>query len=152
MFFLTSRASSLSCPPLPLPKPSFSLTKPPFSSSILHQSSRIGMGFLLFSMYFEFPTLVLLDFVLRWDMKIWLLNMVLLVFWWVWYMGFVGFVSIMLILHGLHVCYSFLWIVLWFVLCCAYHVHDKMSLRCFCVSLWIPWNTKFVGIIMFLWS
>ena len=49
-------------------------------------------------------------------------------------MSFVGFVSIMIILHVLHVCYSFLCIVLWFVLCCAYHIHDKMSLRCFCVS------------------
>ena len=36
------------------------------------------------------------------------------------------------------------------VLCCPYHVHDKMSLRCFCVSLGIPLSTKFVGIIMFL--
>ena len=35
------------------------------------------------------------------------------------------------------------------VLCCAYHVHDKTSLRCFCVSLWILWNTKVVGIIIF---
>ena len=64
-------------------------------------------------------------------------------------MGFVGFVSIMLILHVLHVCSSFLCIVLCFVLCYAYHVHDKMSTRCF-VSLCIPWYTKFVGIIMFL--
>ena len=37
------------------------------------------------------------------------------------------------------------------VFCCAYHVHDKSSLRCFYVSLWILWNTKVVGIIMFLW-
>ena len=51
-------------------------------------------------------------------------------------MGFVGFVSIMLILHVLHVCSSFLCIVLCFVLCCAYYVHDKMSPRCFCVSLY----------------
>ena len=47
--------------------------------------------------------------------------------------GFVGFV-IMLVLHILCVCSSFLCIELCFVLC-AYHVHDKMSLRCFCVSL-----------------
>ena len=65
-------------------------------------------------------------------------------------MSFVGFVSIMIILHVLHVCYSFLCIVLWFVLCCAYRVYDKMSLRCFCVYLWISLNTKIVGIIMFL--
>ena len=65
-------------------------------------------------------------------------------------MGFVGFVNIMPILHVLHVCASFLCIVLCFVLCYAYHVHDKMSFRCSCVPLWIPWNTKFVGIIMFL--
>ena len=84
-------------------------------------------------------------------MGIWVLNMVLLMFWWVWYMGFVGFVNIILILYVLHICSSFLCIVLCFVLCCTYHVYDKMSLRCFCVSFWIPWNTKVVGIIMFLW-
>ena len=39
-----------------------------------------------------------------------------------------------------------------FGLCFTYHVHDKMSHRCFCASLWILWNTKVVGIIMFLWS
>ena len=41
----------------------------------------------------------------------------------------------------------------WTMLCvvCAYHVHDKMSLRYFCVSLWIPLSTKIVGIIMFPW-
>ena len=66
------------------------------------------------------------------------------------FVGFVGFVSIMPILHVLHVCASFFIHYIMFVLCCAYHVHDKISLRCFCVSLWIPWNTKFVGIIMFL--
>ena len=55
-------------------------------------------------------------------------------------MGFVGFVGIMLILHVY---------MLGFVLCCAYHVHDKMSLRCFCVFLWTPLSTKIVGIIMF---
>ena len=38
-----------------------------------------------------------------------------------------------------------------FVLCCAYHVHDKMSRRCFLVFLWIPWNTMVVGIIMCFW-
>ena len=65
-------------------------------------------------------------------------------------MGFVGFVGTMLILHVLHVCSSFLCIVLCVVLCCPYHVHDKMSLRCFCVSLGIPLSTKFIGIIMFL--
>ena len=65
-------------------------------------------------------------------------------------MGFVGFVNIMPILHFLHVCASFLCIVLCFVLCCAYHVHDNMSLRYLCVPLWIPLNTKVVGIIMFL--
>ena len=38
-----------------------------------------------------------------------------------------------------------------FVLCCAYHVHDKMSPRCFLVFLWISLDTMVVGIIMFLW-
>ena len=38
-----------------------------------------------------------------------------------------------------------------FVLWYAYHVHDKMSLRCFCVSFWILWNKKVAGIILFLW-
>ena len=50
-------------------------------------------------------------------------------------MVFVGFIGIMLILQVLHICSSFLCIVLCVVLCYAYHVHDKMSLRCFCVSL-----------------
>ena len=71
-FSLTSCASSLSCPPLPLPKPPFSLTKPPFSSAILHQSLRIGMSFLLFSIYFKFPTLVFFGFciMLRYGNKV----------------------------------------------------------------------------------
>ena len=59
-FSHASRAHTLSCPPLPLIKPPFSLTKPPFSSSILHQSSRKCMGFLLFSKYFKFLALVFL--------------------------------------------------------------------------------------------
>ena len=63
-------------------------------------------------------------------------------------MSFVGFVSIMLILHAYEFFFFFHYSM--FVLWCAYHVHDKMPLRCFCVLLWIPWNTKFVGIIMFL--
>ena len=41
------------------------------------------------------------------------------------------FVGVMLILHVLHVCSSFLCIVPCVVFCCAYHVHDKMSLKCF---------------------
>ena len=71
-FFLALRAPSLSCPPLPLPKPPFSLKKPPFSSSILHQSLRIGMSFLLFSIYFKFPTLVFFGFciMLRYGNKV----------------------------------------------------------------------------------
>ena len=55
---LISRAPLLSCLPLPLPKP-------PFSSLILHQSSRKGIGFHLFSMYFKFLALVFLDFVFK---------------------------------------------------------------------------------------
>ena len=62
-FSFASRAHTLSCLPLPLPKPILPLTKPPFSSSILHQSWRKGMSFLLFSMYFKFLALVFLDFV-----------------------------------------------------------------------------------------
>ena len=65
-------------------------------------------------------------------------------------MGFVGFVGIMLILHVYMFAFHFFCILLGFLLCCAYHVHDKMFLRYFCVSLWIPLNTKIVGIIMFL--
>ena len=113
----------------------------------LHQSSRKSMSFLLFSMYFKFLVLVFLDFVymLRYG------NMVVEY----------GFVDVLMsLIYGfcwynvcstcLHVCSSFLSIVLCFVLCCSYYFHDKMSLRCFCVSLWIPLNTKIVGIIMFL--
>ena len=63
------------------------------------------------------------------------------------------FVGIMLILHVyiffFHF-YALYYVLCCVVLCCAYHVHDKMSLRCFCVSLWIPLNIKVVGIIMFL--
>ena len=46
----------------PSPKTSIIFTKPPFSSSILHQFSRKGMRFLLFSMNFKFLALVFLDF------------------------------------------------------------------------------------------
>ena len=67
-------------------------------------------------------------------------------------MGFVGFVSIMLTLHVSHVFSSFLCIVLCFVLCCAYNVNDKMSIRFFCVFRWTPLSTKIVGIIIFLCS
>ena len=59
------------------------------------------------------------------------------------------FVGIMLVIHVLHVCSLYLCIVLCFVLCCACYVHDKMSLRYFCVFLWNPLSTKIVGIIMF---
>ena len=106
------------------------------------------MGFLLFSMYFKFLALVFLDFmyVLRYG------NMVVEY----------GYIDVLMsLIYGfcwynaystcLHFCFSFLCIVLCFVLCCAYHVHDKTPLRCFCVSLWIPLNIKFVGIIKFLW-
>ena len=66
---------------------------------------------------------------------------------WVWYMGFVGIHSIMLVLYVYTSCW---YTMLCFVLCCAYHVYDKMSFRCFCVLFWTPLSTKIVGIIMFL--
>ena len=126
---LASHAHTLSYPPLPLLKPPLSLRKTTFSSSILHQSSRKGMGFLLFSMYFKFLALVFLDFVYMLRNG----NMVV-------EYGFVdvlmsriyGFCSfffgIMLILHVLHVCSSFLCIVLCFVLCCV--VHTMFMIKC----------------------
>ena len=43
-------------------------------------------------------------------------------------MGFVGFVSLILILHALHVCSSFLCIILCFVLCCV--VHTIFVIKC----------------------
>ena len=124
-FSLTSRAHTLSCLPLPLPKPLLSLTKPPFSSSIFHQSSRKFMGFLLFSMYFKFLALIFLDFVymLRYG------NMVVEY----------GFVDVLMsLIYGfcwynaystcLHFCFSFLCIVLCFVLCCV--VHTMFMIKC----------------------
>ena len=65
-------------------------------------------------------------------------------------MGFVGFVSIMLILHVFMFVFQFC--PLYYVLCCV--VHTMFMIKClldvFCVSIWIPLNTKVVGIIMFL--
>ena len=98
-------------------------------------------------MYFKFLTLVFLDFVymLRYE------NMIVedgvvdflmsLIYGFCWYNAYSTCLNFF---------FSFLCIVLCFVLCCAYYVHDKTSLRCFCVSLWIPLNIKVVGIIMFL--
>ena len=129
-FSLASRAHTFSCPSLPLPKP-------PFSSSILHQSSRKCLSFLLFSMYFKFLALVFLDFVymLRYGNVVVeyvfvdvLKSLIHGFCWFCWYNAYST---------CLHVCFSFLYSVLCFVLCCAYHVHDKKSLRCFYVSLWI---------------
>ena len=64
-------------------------------------------------------------------------------------MGFVEIDSIMLVLPVLHVYTTCLCIMLCFVLCCAYHVGDKMSFKCFCVYFWTPLSTKILEIIMF---
>ena len=127
--------------PLPLPKPPFLLIKPPLSSSIFKKRYRFSLIFNLF----QVSSLSFLRFGVY--VEIWLLNMGFWCFWWVWYMGFVGFHNIMFFLH---VCSSYSCITLWFVLWCAYYVHDKMSLRCFCVYFWTSLSTKIVGIIMFL--
>ena len=74
------------------------------------------------------------------------MNMGFWCFCWVWYMGFDEINSIMLVLHVYTICSC---IMLWFVLCCAYHVSDKMSFRCFCMYFWTPLSTKILGIIMF---
>ena len=54
--------------------------------------------------------------------------------------------------NAYYTCFTFLFLIFvhytMFVLCCAYHVYDKMSHRRFLVFLWIPWNTMLVGIIM----
>ena len=64
-------------------------------------------------------------------------------------MSFVEIDSMMLIIHVSHVYTICSCIMLWFVLCCAYHIGDKMSFRCFCVYFWTPLSTKILGIIMF---
>ena len=45
-------------------------------------------------------------------------------------------------------CFIFMHCTKFCVVCIPFD--DKMSLRYFCVSLWIPLNTKVVGIIMLL--
>ena len=101
-------------------------------------------------MYFKFLALVFLDFVymlsygnmvVEYGFVDVLMSLIYEFCWFCWYN---------VCSTCLHVCSSFLSIVLCFVLCCAYHFHNKMSLRCFWVSLWIPLNTKIVRIIMFL--
>ena len=83
---------------------------------------------------------------LCWDIDIWLMNMGFWCFFWVWYMVFVEIDSIKLVLHVYTACSC---IMLCFVLCCAYHVGDKMSFKCFCVYFWTPLSTKILGIIIF---
>ena len=68
---------------------------------------------------------------------------------WVWFMGFVGFDSIMLIWYVLHVYTPWSCIMLWFVLCCAYYVDDKMSFRCFCVDNHVSLSLKHQMIMCF---
>ena len=65
-------------------------------------------------------------------------------------MSFVGFGSIMPYIHFFSCMFLTFVHYTMFVLCCAYHVHDKMSSRYFLVFLWIPWNTMAAGIFMFL--
>ena len=65
-------------------------------------------------------------------------------------MGFVGFGSIMPYINVFSCLFLIFVHYTMFVLCCAYHVHDKMSPRCFLVFLWISLDTMVVGIIMFL--
>ena len=98
-FSLASCDCSSSCPSLPLPNSPFSHTKPPFSSSFLHQSSRKGMGYVSFLMYFIFLALDFLDCVcvclfvcfFFFFFDIWKYDVYgLLMFCWVWCMGFLG--------------------------------------------------------------
>ena len=62
-FSLASCDYSSSCPSFPLSKSSCSHTHSPFSSSLIHQFSSKGMGFVSFSMYFTFLTEDFLDWV-----------------------------------------------------------------------------------------
>ena len=83
---------SLSCPFFSLLNSPCSLKNPPFSSSSLHQSSRKGMGFVIFSMYFLFIALDFLDFEFllsfeKYDVRIWfgyILLSLLYGFYWFW--------------------------------------------------------------------
>ena len=60
-----------------------------------------------------------------WDIEIGLKNMGFCSFWWNWYMGFVEIEGIMLVLHVFITCSC---IILCFVLWCAHHFVDKMSI------------------------
>ena len=141
-FSLTSRAHTLSCLPLSLLKPPLSLTKPPFSSSILHQSSRKRYEFSLIFNVFQVSSPSFLGFCVY--VEIWKYDFVDVlmstIYGFCWY-------------NAYFTCFTCLFFILMHctMLCvvCACHVHDKMSLRCFCVSLWIPLSTKIVGIILF---
>ena len=107
--------------------------------------------FLLFSMYFKFLVLVFLDFVymLRYGNMVVeygfvdvLPSMIFGFCWFCWY-------------NAYSICFTCLFFILMHhtMLCVvgAYYIHDKMSFRCFCTSLWIPLSTKIVRIIMFPW-
>ena len=121
-----------------------SASSSPKTSIVTHKTSIFFINlqemvwvFLLFSIYFKFLTLVFLDFVY---VEIWKYGC------WIWFCWFCY--------NACSTYFTCLFFILmhWTMLCvvCAYHVHDKMSLRYFCVSLWIPLGTKMVGIIMFL--
>ena len=62
-FSLASCDYSYYCPSFPLSKSPCSHTHSPFSSSLIHQFSSKGMGFVSFSMYFTFLTEDFLDWV-----------------------------------------------------------------------------------------
>ena len=81
-FSLASRDYSSSYLPFPLSKPSCSHTKSPYSPSPLHQSSRKGMGFVSFSIYFTFLAIYFLDCVFLLISVYLMREYGYLIFWW----------------------------------------------------------------------
>ena len=81
-FSLASLDYSSSYLPFPLSKPSCSHTKSPYSPSPLHQSSRKGMGFVSFSIYFTFLAIYFLDCVFLLISVYLMREYGYLIFWW----------------------------------------------------------------------
>ena len=120
---------SLSSPPFPFSKPPFSLQKPSLFSSIFTPNPRKCMGFHSFLLFFfKFKAFYFMDLLVL--LRYW--NIVeeheFLCFWWNWYMGFVENNGIMLVSHVSVKIITCSCIILCFVLWCAYHFVDKMSI------------------------
>ena len=73
--------------------------------------------------------------ILKYDVRIWFIEVLLsLMYGFYWFWQYNAYYTCFTCLFLIFVHYTM------FVLCCAYHVHDKMPHRCFLAFLWIPWT------------